>query len=41
MLGHTFFDRLVVSVDYSRSLYHTQDFEPYQWQIEGRVGYLF
>lgn len=41
MVGKKLFDAFVASVEYSRSLVHDQGFEPYQWQIEGRIGYYF
>lgn len=41
MVGKTLFDTIVASLEYSRSIYHDSGFEPYQWQIEGRIGYYF
>jgi len=41
MIGKKFFDSFVASLEYSRSLIHDKGFEPYQWQIEGRIGYYF
>lgn len=41
MVGKKLFDTFVASVEYSRSLVHDKGFEPYQWQIEGRIGYFF
>lgn len=41
MVGKKLFDNLVASLEYSRSLFHNQGFEPYQWQLEGRLGYSF
>ena len=41
MVGKKLGDRFVASVEYSRELIHDDDFEPYQWQIEGRIGCYF
>ncbi|MBK8176637.1 MAG: hypothetical protein IPK66_15635 [Rhodospirillales bacterium] len=41
MVGRTIFDRVVASLEYSRQLIHEKGFEPYQWQLEGRIGYYF
>lgn len=41
MVGKKVFDTFVASLEYSRELFHDKDFEPYQWQIEGRIGYYF
>lgn len=41
MIGKKLFDNLVVSLEYSHSLIHNKDFEPYQWLLEGRIGYYF
>lgn len=41
MAGKKLFDDFVVSLEYSRSLYHNKGFEPYQWLLEGRIGYYF
>ena len=41
MVGRKLFDKLVASLEYSRELIHGKDFEPYQWQLEGRLGYYF
>lgn len=41
MVGKKLFDTIVASLEYSRSIYHDSGFEPYQWQIEGRIGYYF
>jgi hypothetical protein len=41
MVGKKLFNRFVASLEYSRQLVHDQDFEPYQWQLEGRIGYYF
>ena len=41
MIGKKLFDNFVVSLEYSRALIHNKDFEPYQWQLEGRIGYYF
>jgi hypothetical protein len=38
MVGKKLFD---ASVEYSRELVHDKGFEPYQWQLEGRIGYHF
>jgi hypothetical protein len=40
-VGRILFENFVASLEYSRSLFHDQGFEPYQWQIEGRIGYFF
>ena len=34
-------DHFVGSLEFSRQLFHAQDFQPYQWQLEGRIGYYF
>ena len=41
MVGKKLFDRFVASLEYSRQIVHNTDFEPYQWQLEGRIGYYF
>lgn len=41
MVGKKLFDTLVASIEYSHALFHDHDFEPYQWQLEGRLGYYF
>ena len=41
MVGRRLSESLVVSLEYSRSVYHDSGYEPFQWQIEGRVGYYF
>jgi hypothetical protein len=41
MVGKKLFDTFVVSLEYSRELIHDEDFESYQWQVEGRIGYYF
>jgi len=41
MLGRKFGDRFIASVEYSRGLFHDSGFQPYAWQIEGRIGYHF
>ena len=41
MVGKKLFDRVVASLEYSRELIHDKNFEPYQWQLEGRIGYYF
>ena len=41
MVGRKLGEKLVVSVEYSRALFHDRGFEPYQWQLEGRIGYHF
>jgi hypothetical protein len=41
MAGKKLFDKFVASLEYSRELIHDKDFEPYQWQLEGRIGYYF
>ena len=34
-------DKFIGSLEFSRQLFHAQDFQPYQWQLEGRIGYYF
>ena len=41
MVGKKLGEKLVVSLEYSRELFHGKGFEPYEWQLEGRVGYYF
>ena len=41
MIGRRLFDNFVASLEYSRQIVHDKGFEPYQWQLEGRVGYYF
>jgi hypothetical protein len=41
MIGKKFGERAVVSLEYSRELFHDNGFEPYEWQLEGRIGYYF
>ena len=41
MVGKKLFDKVVASLEYSRELIHDKNFEPYQWQLEGRIGYYF
>ena len=41
MAGKKLFDKFVASLEYSRQLIHDKGFEPYQWQLEGRIGYYF
>jgi hypothetical protein len=41
MVGKKVFDNFVASLEYSRSLFHNKEFEPYHWQLEGRIGYYF
>jgi hypothetical protein len=41
MVGKKLFDRFVASLEYSRQIVHNKSFEPYQWQLEGRIGYYF
>ena len=41
MVGKKLFETLAASVEYSRRLIHGKDFEPYKWQLEGRIGYYF
>lgn len=38
MVGKKMFNKFVVSLEYSRAFFHDKGFEPYQWQIEGRIG---
>ena len=38
MVGRNFGERIVASLEYSRGLVHEKGFEPYEWQLEGRVG---
>ena len=41
MAGRKLGEKFVVSLEFSHELIHDKDFEPYQWQLEGRVGYYF
>lgn len=41
MVGKKVGENLVVSLEYSRELFHDKGFEPYEWQLEGRFGYYF
>ncbi len=41
MVGRKLNDKFVASLEYSRSLFHDKGFEPYQWRLEVRTGYLF
>jgi hypothetical protein len=41
MIGKKLGEKLVVSLEYSRELFHDRGFEPYEWQLEGRIGYYF
>lgn len=41
MVGKKFGEKAVVSLEYSRELFHDEGFEPYEWQLEGRIGYHF
>jgi hypothetical protein len=41
MVGKKLGEKLVLSVEYSRALFHDRGFEPYEWQLEGRIGYHF
>ncbi len=41
MIGRKFGEKLIASVEYSRGLFHDRGFEPYEWQLEGRIGYHF
>ena len=41
MVGKKLFDKFVASLEYSRQVIHNKGFEPYQWQLEGRLGYYF
>jgi hypothetical protein len=41
MMGRKFGEKLIASVEYSRGLFHDRGFEPYEWQLEGRIGYHF
>ena len=41
MVGKKLGEKLVVSLEYSRELFHGNGLEPYEWQLEGRVGYYF
>ena len=41
MVGKRFGEKFVVSLEYSREVFHDKDFEPYEWQLEGRIGYYF
>lgn len=41
MVGRKFGEKIIASVEYSRGLFHDRGFEPYEWQLEGRIGYHF
>ena len=41
MVGKKLGEKFVASLEFSRELIHDKGFEPYQWQLEGRVGYYF
>jgi hypothetical protein len=41
MVGKKLTEKLVVSLEYSRELFHDRGFEAYEWQLEGRIGYYF
>jgi hypothetical protein len=41
MVGRKFGEKIIASVEYSRGLFHDNGFEPYEWQLEGRIGYHF
>ncbi|MGH6916535.1 MAG: hypothetical protein ACREJ0_02420 [Geminicoccaceae bacterium] len=41
MVGKKLGEKIVVSLEYSRELFHDKGFEPYEWQLEGRIGYYF
>ena len=41
MVGKKVFKDFVASLEYSHELLHDKGFEPYQWQLEGRIGYYF
>jgi hypothetical protein len=41
MFGKKIFEKLVASLEFSHELLPDKDFEPYQWQLEGRIGYYF
>jgi hypothetical protein len=41
MIGRKFGENFIASVEYSRGMFHDSGFEPYAWQIEGRIGYHF
>jgi len=41
MVGKKIAGNWVVSLDYSRELLHGKDYEPYEWQLEGRIAYTW
>lgn len=41
MIGKKLLGRTVASLEYSQALFHDKDYEPFQWQLEGRIGYYF
>jgi hypothetical protein len=41
MAGKKLGEKFVASLEFSRELIHDKGFEPYQWQLEGRLGYYF
>jgi hypothetical protein len=41
MAGKKLAGNFVGSLEYSHELIHDKGFEPYQWQLEGRIGYYF
>ena len=41
MAGKKIARHWILSLDYSRELYHDKDFEPYDWQLEGRLAYIW
>jgi hypothetical protein len=41
MAGRKFGGNLIASLEYSRGLVHDRGFEPYEWQLEGRIGCNF
>jgi hypothetical protein len=41
MVGKKAAEHWILSLDYSREIFHEKGFEPYEWQLEGRVAYTW
>jgi hypothetical protein len=41
MLGRKLAENFIVSLEYSRVMFHDKGFEPYQWQLEARLGFYY
>jgi hypothetical protein len=41
MVGKKVAGHWILSLDYSREIFHEKGFEPYEWQVEGRVAYTW